>query len=226
MSDHLPSESSGISRESVRKLVSRLAKGAEEFRARRLPECVVVYMGGTYAPLKRGYGKSSSVSKECIEVALGATRDGRRRALGFRAAPREGARSWSGFLESLKERGVGSPRLFVTDGLQGMPEAIASVFPEAKRQTRLAHVQRNVSRAVRIRDRKEITGDFKAAYSKGSRGGCDEAFADFCSKWAKPYPKLVLSPVERQEEMFLFYDFPKAMRKAIYTSNESIRNLV
>lgn len=227
VSDHLSSESSGLSRESVRKLVARLAEGAEEFRTRRLPECVVVYMDGTYVPLKRGFGRSSSVSKECIEVALGITRDGRRQVLGFRAVPAEGAGSWSDFLESLRERGIGSPRLFVTDGLRGMPEAIARVFPESKRQTCLVHVQRNISQAVRIRDRKAIMDDFKAVYSKGSRGECDEAFAGFCSKWAKPYPRLVLSLVERQEDMFLFYEFPKAMRKAIYTSNaaESLNSI-
>lgn len=59
------------------KLVVGLAKGAEEFRRRRLPECVVVYMDGTYVPLKRSYGGSSSVSKEYIEVAIGVTRDAR-----------------------------------------------------------------------------------------------------------------------------------------------------
>ncbi len=227
VSDHLSSESSGMSRESVRKLVARLAKGAEEFRSRKLPECVAVYMDGTYVPLRRNYGNSSSVSKECIEVAIGVTRDGRRQVLDFRAVPSEGAGNWSGFLESLRKRGIGSPRLFVTDGLRGLPEAIAGSFPEAKRQTCLVHVQRNISQAVRIGDRKEIMGDFKTVYSKESRGECDEAFAGFCSKWAKPYPKLVLSLVERQEEMFLFYEFPKAMRKSIYTSNaaESLNSI-
>lgn len=220
ISAHLLSgPSTELSRESVRKLVSKLAKGAEAFRSRRLPECVAVFMDGTYVPLKRSYGESSSVSKECIEVAIGVTKDGRRQVLDFRAVPQEGAGNWSDFLESLKKRGIGEPRLFVTDGLRGMPEAIAKSFPSANAQLCLVHVQRNISKAVRVRDRKAIMEDFKNVYSKGSRRECDEAFAEFASKWSKPYPKLVLSLVERQDSMFLFYEFPKPMWRAIYTSN-------
>ena len=37
-----------------------------------------------------------------------------------------------------------------------MPEAIAKWFPESKRQLCLVHVQRNISQATRMRDRKEI----------------------------------------------------------------------
>lgn len=220
ISEHLLSDSSiELSRESARKFVSRLAEGAEQFRSRPLPECVVVFMDGTYVPLKRSYGETSSVSKECIEVAIGVTRDGRRQVLDFRAVPQEGAGNWSDFLESLKKRGIGEPKLFVTDGLRGMPEAIAKSFPSSKSQLCLVHVQRNISQAVRIRDRKAVMGDFKAVYTKGSRKECDEAFAEFASKWAKPYPKLVLSLVERQDSMFRFYEFPKAMWRSIYTSN-------
>ena len=223
----LDDSSAGLSRESVRKLVAKLAAKAEEFRNRSLPECVVVFMDGTYVPLKRSYGESSSVSKECIEVAIGITRDGRRQVLDFRAVPREGAGNWSDFLESLKGRGIGDPKLFVTDGLQGMPEAIAGSFPNARHQLCLVHAQRNIAQAVRIRDRKEIMDDFKAVYSKGSRAECDEAFAEFASKWSKPYPKLMLSLVEKQDAMFRFYEFPKPMRRAIYTSNaaESLNSI-
>ena len=220
ISEHLSSDASvEFSRESIRKVVAKLAKGAEEFRSRRLPECAAVYMDGTYVPLRRNYGDSSSVSKECIEVAIGVTRDGRRQVLDFRAVPSEGAGNWSDFLESLRKRGVGSPRLFVTDGLRGLPEAISRAFPESKHQLCLVHVQRDISRAVRIRDRKEIMGDFKAVYSKGSRGECDEAFSEFASKWSKPYPRLMLSLAGKRDSMFRFYEFPKPMHKAIYTSN-------
>lgn len=220
ISEHLADcSSTDLSRESVRKLAAKLAKKAEEFRNRDLPECVVVFMDGTYVPLKRSYGEESSVSKECIEVAIGIAKDGRRQVLDFRSVPQEGAGNWSDFLESLKKRGIGDPKLFVTDGLSGMPEAIAKTFPEAKHQLCLVHVQRNISQAVRIRDRKEIADGFKAVYSEGSREKCDKAFDAFVSKWGKPYPRLMLSLAGKRDSMFRFYEFPKPMWRAIYTSN-------
>ena len=100
-----------------------------------------------------------------------------------------------------------------------MPEAIAKWFPESKRQLCLVHVQRNLSQATRMRDRKEIMDDFKAVYTKGSRKECDEAFEAFASKWSKPYPKLISSLLGKADSMFRFYEFPKAMWKSIYTSN-------
>ena len=129
----------------------------------------------------------------------------------FRSVPREGAGNWSEFLESIKKRGIGSPKLFATDGLQGMPEAIAKSFPESKRRLCLVHVQRNISQATRMRDRKEMMDDFKAIYTKGSRKECDEAFEAFASKFSKPFPKLISSLLGKADSMFRFYEFPKAM---------------
>ena len=39
------------------------------------------------------------------------------------------------------------------------------------------------------------------------------------SKWSKPYPKLVSLLLGKDDSMFRFYEFPKAMWKSIYTSN-------
>lgn len=39
-----------------------------------------------------------------------------------------------------------------------------------------------------------------------------EKIERFASKWSKPYPKLVLPLVERQDSMFPSYEFPKPMR--------------
>ncbi|MGN1076843.1 MAG: transposase [Candidatus Enteromonas sp.] len=71
-----------------------------------------------------------------------------------------------------------------------MPEAIFKSLPDARHRLCLVHVQRNISQTVRIRDRSEIMGDFELVYSKRSRKECDEAFAEFTSKWSKPYRKL------------------------------------
>ena len=58
-------------------------------------------------------------------------KDGRKVILGFYFTPNEGAWAWDDVLRNLQSRGLYSPSLFVTDGLQGMPEAIHRVFPMA-----------------------------------------------------------------------------------------------
>ena len=59
---------------------------------------------------------------------MGITEDGHKEILDFVTIPNEGSHSWKDVLENLKSRGVGNPKLFITDGLQGMPEAIKAYF--------------------------------------------------------------------------------------------------
>ena len=95
-------------------------------------------MDGTCVPLKRNYGDASSVSKECMEIAIGITRGGRRQVLDFRSVPQEGEGNWSDFPESLKMRDIGNPEFFVADGLSGMPKAIAKACEDCDRNARPA----------------------------------------------------------------------------------------
>lgn len=174
-------------------------------------------MDGTYVPLERSYDGSSSTSKECIEVAIGVTADGRRQVLDFRAVPKEGAGSWVRFPGIPPGKG------------RGKPEALRHGWAQrnAGGHSQDPSPGRNVAAAVRTKDRKEIAEDFKAVYSKGCRAERDEAFASFCSKRAKPHPKPVLSLFEKQDSLFAFYDLPKPMWRSIYTSNaaESLNSI-
>jgi transposase-like protein len=55
---------------------------------------------------------------------IGITEEEKSVILGFQTIPNEGSLSWQSFLESLTERGIGDSKIFITDGLQGMLEAI------------------------------------------------------------------------------------------------------
>lgn len=208
-----------LSRESIRKIVLKITDEAEAFQTRQLQECAIVFMDGTYVPVKRKYSDgSSSVTKECIEIIMGITKDGHKQILGFQTVPNEGSKSWEDVLVDLKNRGIGEPNLFVTDGLQGMPEAIHKVFPHADHQRCLVHISRNLYRKVRVKDRKEITEDFKNVYNCETKEQIMDEFDKFCDKWAVTYPsmidKLICTP-----GLFTFVKYPKEMWQSLKTSN-------
>ena len=50
-----------------------------------------------------------------------------------------------------------------------MPEAIKEVFPNAKHQRCLVHIQRNISQNVRVKDRTEICDDFRNVYNQETK---------------------------------------------------------
>ncbi len=208
-----------LSRESIGKMVRKIISSALEFKKRKLPKCVAVFLDGTHVPLKRRYARyGDAVVDECVEVVMGITDQGVKEILDFVTVSNEGAHSWKELLYSLKERGIGNPKIFVTDGLMGMPEAINEVFPEAKHQRCLVHIQRNISQNVRVRDRAEICNDFKGVYSKGTKEATLQEFDNFIKKWQITYPHLI-KKIALTAGLFTYLDFPICMWKAIKTTN-------
>ena len=207
-----------LSRETVRTTVNKVLKDALDFNRRIIPNCPIVFLDGTYVPIKRRYEGTAKVEKECVMVALGITEEGEKVVLGFYFAPNEGAWSWDDVLADLKSRGLYSVSLFVTDGLQGMPEAIHRNDPKAKHQLCLVHETRTICRDVRKSDRKAVSGDFKDVYSAKDRAEAESRLSDFESKWEKTYPNMVRK-LRKQIDLFTFMDYPKLLWKSIYTSN-------
>lgn len=207
-----------LSRETIRKTVNKVLGDAIAFNTRIIPDCAIVYLDGTYVPIKRRNGDSSKVEKECIMVALGITKDGRKVILGFYFTPNEGAWAWDDVLRNLQSRGLYSPSLFVTDGLQGMPEAIHRVFPMAQHQMCLVHATRTICRDVRKSDRKQVSDDFRYVYTARSKAEAELRLATFESKWEKTYPSMVRK-LRKQDNLFTFMGYPELLWKTIYTSN-------
>ena len=207
-----------LSRETVRTTVNKVLKEALDFNKRVIPNCPIVFLDGTYVPIKRRYEGTSKVEKECVMVALGITEEGEKVVLGFYFTPNEGAWSWDDVLADLKSRGLYSASLFVTDGLQGMPEAIHRNYPKAKHQLCLVHETRTICRDVRKSDRKAVSGGFKNVYSAKDRAEAESRLSDFESKWEKTYPNMVRK-LRKQIDLFTFMDYPKLLWKSIYTSN-------
>ena len=208
-----------LSKESSARMVRKILSTALEFKERKLPKCVAIFMDGTYVPLKRRYSSySTEVTNECVMVIMGITDKGSKEILDFVTVPNEGSHSWKDFLKALKERGIGNPKIFITDGLQGMTEAISEVFPNAKHQRCLVHIQRNISQNVRVKDRKEIIEDFKKLYNEETINQTKEQFNSFVNKWKITYPRLIQRIVETPG-LFTYLDFPNVMWKSIMTSN-------
>ena len=83
------------------------------------------------------------VRNKAIYLALGVLPDGTRDILGIWIDNTEGAKFWMKVFNDLKTRGVANILIAVTDGLKGMPEALAAVFPATTLQTCIVHLMRN-----------------------------------------------------------------------------------
>ena len=71
----------------------------------------------------------ATVRSKAVYLALAVLPDGRRDILGIWIEQTEGAKFWMKVFTDLKTRGCQDILIAVTDGLKGMSEALAAVFP-------------------------------------------------------------------------------------------------
>lgn len=101
------------------------------------------------------------VRNKAVYLALGVLPDGSRDILGLWIENTEGAKFWMKVFNDLKTRGVHDVLIAVTDGLKGMPEALAAVFPATTLQTCIVHLIRNSLDYARWKDRKGLAAAIK-----------------------------------------------------------------
>ena len=91
-------------------------------------------------------------------LALGINIAGQKELLGMRLAENEGANFWFNVLTELKNRGLNDILIACGDGLKGFPDAINTVYPEARIQLCIVHMMRNSQRFISWKD--DIVGRF------------------------------------------------------------------
>ena len=115
--------------------------------------------------------------------------DGTRDILGLWTENTEGAKFWMKVFNDLKTRGVADILIAVTDGLKGMPEALAAVFPATTLQTCIVHLIRNSLDYASWKDRKALAAAIKPIYTAPSAEAAQAELDHFTQgPWSKKFP--------------------------------------
>jgi len=128
----------------------------------------------------------------------------------------EGAKHWLNVLSETKNRGVNDVLIVCCDGLNGLPQAVSPVWPEADVQTCVVHLVRNTLRHISRQTLGKITTDLRNVYSAPTVDAATERFAEFAEKWGVRYPAVIRLWRDAWEE---FLPFPSEIRSMIYTTN-------
>ena len=145
--------------------------------------------------------------------------EGQRDLLGMYVQANEGAGRWGLVLEDLKRRGVEDILVICTDDLSGFSSVISEVFPQAVIQKCIVHQVRNSLKYVDEKDRKKVASDLRKIYNAISVEQAHLALETFAVKWSNKYEYIVKQWQEKWGELMAFMDFPKDMRRMIYTTN-------
>ena len=207
-----------VSRDTISTITDRVLEGLAEWQSRPLdPVYAVLFIDVINVKIRDG-----NVANRPIYVILGVTADGERDILGLWAGEHgdgEGAKYWLRVLAEVKNRGTADVLMVVCDGLKGLPDAIAQVWPQAVTQTCIVHLLRNSFRYASRRDWDAIAKALRPVYTAPSESAALDAFAEFSGTWEAKYPAIVKLWESAWAEFVPFLAFDKEIRTLICTTN-------
>jgi putative transposase len=196
------------------------------WRQRRLDAIwPIVYLDGIVVHVR---GENGRVSQHTAYVAIGVNLQGKKELLGLWLSETEGAKFWLSCLTDLKNRGLSDIFIVCVDGLSGFPEAIRAAYPQTKVQLCIVHLVRAALKYVTFADSKAVAADLKKVYQSATVQEAEQALEEFAEVWGAKYPTIVKQWRLRWTDIITLFDFPPAIRKAIYTTNaiESINSVI
>ena len=162
------------------------------------------------------------VRNKAVYLALGVRADGSREILGLWIENTEGAKFWMKVFNDLKTRGVDDILIAVTDGLKGMAEALAVVYPATTLQTCIVHLIRNSLDYANWKERRALAAAIKPIYTAASAERAEAELAAFeAGPWGQKFPTVAASWRRAWDRVIPFFAFPPAVRRVIYTTNAS-----
>jgi putative transposase len=207
-----------VSKQTISTITDRVLEGMGEWQNRPLdPVYPVIFIDCVNVKIRDG-----QVANRPIYVALAVTVDGTREILGLWAGEHgdgEGAKYWLRVLTEIKNRGVADCCIVVCDGLKGLPDAVAAVWPQTVVQTCIVHLLRNSFRYASRKDWSQIAKDLKPVYTAPSEAAALDRFAEFSGKWEKRYPAIIGLWTNAWAEFVPFLQFDNEIRTVICTTN-------
>jgi putative transposase len=161
-----------------------------------------------------------TVRYKAVYLALGVLRDGTREILGLWIEQTEGAKFWMKVFSDLKSRGCQDILIAVTDGLKGMSEALAAVYPATTLQTCIVHLLRNSLEFANWKQRKPLAMALREIYTAPSADAALTALDAFeRGPWGTRFPTIVVTWRRAWAQIIPFFAFPPEIRRVIYTTN-------
>jgi len=179
-----------------------------------------VYLVIFFDALRVKIRDEGTVRNKAVYLALGVLRDGTREILGLWIEQTEGAKFWMKVFADLKSRGCQDILVAVTDGLKGMSEALAAVYPETTLQTCIVHLLRNSLEFANWKQRKPLAMALRAIYTAPGADAAMTALDEFeRGPWGTRFPTVVASWRRAWAHVIPFFAFPPEIRRVIYTTN-------
>lgn len=201
----------------VSELTHGLNEQAEAFRSRPLSGHVypVIWVDALYEKV-RSNGRVVSMA---VLVICGVNEEGRREILAVEPMAEESGASYTEVFRHLKERGMGTPKLVVSDAHSGLISAVRREFPGASRQRCKVHFMRNLLAHVQHNDKEAFAVELKEIWLAPDGEEARKRADRFIAKYGDKYPKAIRCLENGLEDSLSYYAFSLIEAKKISSTN-------
>ena len=205
-----------VSRQTISTITDKVMDGMAEWQNRPLDRVYpVVFLDAINVKIRDG-----KVANRPIYVALAVTVEGTRDILGLWAGDGgEGAKFWFSVCTELKNRGVEDVLMAVCDGLNGLPDAINTVWPKTVVQTCVVHLLRNSFKYAGRQHWDAIAKALKPVYTAPTEASAEQRFLEFAEAWGEKYPAIVRLWENAWAEFVPFLAFDAEIRRVVCSTN-------
>jgi putative transposase len=205
-----------VSKDTISRITEAVVEELTAWQSRPLDQVYpVVFIDAIHVKIRDG-----KVVNRPVYTVVGVSVAGERDILGLWVGDGgEGPKYWHQVLSEILNRGTVDVCIVVCDGLRGLPEAIADVWPQAIVQTCVLHLIRNSFRYASKADWAELARDLRPVYSAPTEAAANTAFEELKVKWADRYPAIIKLWQNAWAEFVPFLSYSPEIRKVIYSTN-------
>ncbi len=154
-----------VSPDTISTITDEVLDEVKAWQTRPLDEVYpIVYIDALMVKVRDG----GTVRNKACYLVVGVDCAGVKRVLGIWVQQSEGAKFWGQVCTELRNRGVRDVLIACCDGLNGLPEAIETIWPHTTVQTCTVHLIRAAMKFVSYKDRREMVAALKEIYTASS----------------------------------------------------------
>jgi putative transposase len=209
----------GISKSEVSRICAGLDERVAAFRNRTLGHTsfVYVYLDATYVKVRDD--ALGQVVSHAVVVATGITAEGGREVLGVDIGDSEDETFWTGFLRSLRARGLRGVRLVISDAHAGLTVSIPKVMIGASWQRCRVHYVRNLLAVVPKASQDLVASAFRSIFALTNPEDVNKRWDEVVDTLSDRFPKAAASMIEARTDVLAFSAFPQAHWRKIWSNN-------
>jgi putative transposase len=209
----------GISKSEVSRICAGIDERVGAFRNRTLGHTsfVYVYLDATYVHVRDD--KLGQVVSRAVVVATGITAEGGREVLGVDVGDSEDETFWTGFLRSLKTRGLSGVRLVISDAHAGLTAAVRRTMQGTSWQRCRVHYMRNLHALIPRAHQDMVSAAFRTIFALTDPTAVNKRWDEVADMFDGQFPKAAELMRNTKIDVLAFAAFPSAHWRKIWSNN-------